>query len=56
MQAPDEDRRFTFGLTIDVAKVLAEHGYEPITDGGDLVALQQALYGFLYAPKEEGGR
>jgi hypothetical protein len=48
--APVSDSRFTFGLTIDVARVLADHGYPPITAGGDLVALQQALFGFLYAP------
>lgn len=46
--APVDDPRFTFGLTIDVARVLAEHGYPPITAGGDLVALQQSLFGFLY--------
>lgn len=48
--APVSDSRFTFGLTIDVARILAEHGFPPITAGGDLVALQQALFGFLYAP------
>lgn len=50
LAAPVSDRRFSFGLTIDIASVLAEHGYPLITSGGDLVALQQALFGFLYAP------
>lgn len=44
---PDEDPRFTFGLTLDVAKVLTEHGYPPVT-GLDMVDLRQALFGFLY--------
>jgi hypothetical protein len=47
--APASDPRFSFVLTIDVARVLAEHGYPPITAGGDPVTLQQALFGFLYA-------
>lgn len=25
--------RFTLGLALDVAKVLADHGYEPVTEG-----------------------
>lgn len=45
---PEDDPRFTFGLTKDVADVLAEHGYPPITDGMDFVELQQALFRFLY--------
>lgn len=44
---PYDDARFSFGLTSDVAKVLAQHGYPPIVSG-DFVALQQALFGFLY--------
>jgi hypothetical protein len=48
---PADDPRFTFGLTSDVAKVLAEHGYPPITDGADFVRLQMALFGFVF----EGG-
>ena len=49
MPAPDDDSRFTFGLTVDVGKVLAEHGYPPIRTGADYVRLRQALFGFLYA-------
>lgn len=52
LPAPADDRRFSYGLLFDVARILAEHGYPPITAGGDLVALQQALFGFLYAPAE----
>lgn len=44
----DEDPRFTFGLTREVAEVLERHGYPPVSAGGDLVDLQQALYRFLY--------
>ncbi len=50
LTAPANDARFTFGLTDDVAKVLAAHGYPPITSGLDFVRLQQALFGFLYRP------
>ncbi|MBL7487354.1 hypothetical protein I6A60_00470 [Frankia sp. AgB1.9] len=46
----DDDPRFTFGLMRDVAKVLAEHGYPPITSGADHVELKMALFSFLYAP------
>jgi hypothetical protein len=45
---PEDDARFTFGLMVDVAEVLVRHGYPPVTAGGDLVDLQQALYHFLY--------
>ena len=45
---PDDDPRFTFGLTSDIAEVLVRHGYPPITNGLDLVDLKQALYRFLY--------
>lgn len=46
--APDEDSRFTFGLILEVADVLAAHGYPKITSGDDFVELQQALFRFLY--------
>jgi hypothetical protein len=49
---PDDDPRFTFGLTLDVADALARHGF-PIGSGADFVALQQALFAFLYGPAEE---
>lgn len=55
LPAPADDRRFTLGLVFDVVKILAEHGYPKITCGGDLVALQQALYGFIYRPLDDGG-
>lgn len=47
---PDEDPRFTFGLAIDVARALTDHGY-PELDGADIVRLQLALLGFLYDTK-----
>ncbi|MEV6644559.1 hypothetical protein [Amycolatopsis sp. NPDC051371] len=47
----DDDSRFTFGLVLDVADVLAAHGYPPLSGGGDdHVQLQQARFRFLYAP------
>jgi hypothetical protein len=51
-----EDPRFTQGLSIDVAKVLAEHGYPKITEGRDLLKLQEALFTFLYEPLTSGQR
>lgn len=48
------DERFTFGLVLDVAKVLTDHGYpDPNEHGGDFVQLQQALFCFLYEDAEE---
>lgn len=49
LPAPDDDPRFTFGLVLDLAAVLAEHGYPPITSGADLLNLRQALFRFLYS-------
>lgn len=48
--SPPADRRFTLGLVFAVADVLAEHGFPRVQTGGDLVALQQTLYSFIYAP------
>lgn len=45
---PDDDPRFTIGLGLDVAKVLEEHGYPPVSRGRDFLELRQALFGFLY--------
>lgn len=42
------DPRFSMGLLADVARVIRDHGYPPVTAGGDLADLQQALFGFLY--------
>ena len=39
---PQDDGRFTFGLTFEVARVLTAHGY-PAPTGMDLVDLQQAV-------------
>lgn len=53
MPAPTDDPRFSFGLTLEVARVLEKHGY-PEVDGLDIVELQQALFRFLYArPSDE---
>ncbi len=54
----DNDPRFTFGLVLDVARVLASHGFPDLTDpavarGGDLVDLQQTLFRFIYTSREE---
>ena len=49
MPRPEDDVRFTYGLLSDVANVLVRHGYERPEAGGDLVALQLSLFGFLYA-------
>lgn len=42
------DARFTYGLALDVAAVLARHGYPPVRAGADLVRLQQALFELIY--------
>ncbi|WP_213455192.1 hypothetical protein [Rhizomonospora bruguierae] len=42
------DSRFTVGLALDVAAVLARHGYPPLTCGADLLRLQQALFTLIY--------
>lgn len=50
---PADDSRFTIGLLIDVAEVLARHGYDDVSKpehARDFVELQQTLFGFLYGP------
>ncbi|MGW0837118.1 hypothetical protein [Streptomyces prunicolor] len=51
---PADDPRFNLGLALDVAEVLERHGYPKITAGMDVVELQQALFGFLYAAPGDG--
>jgi len=46
----DRDR-FTLGLTLDVARVLEDHGYEPF-NGGQVVELQLHLAHFLHGDPE----
>jgi hypothetical protein len=46
--AADDDDRFTFGLILDVADVLASHGYPKLTSGDDYVELQGAVFRFIY--------
>jgi hypothetical protein len=43
-----EDARFTLGLALDVAAVLARHGYPPVATGTDLLHWQQALFAAIY--------
>ena len=43
-----DDDRFTHGLALDVATVLARHGYPPPTCGADLRYLQHALFTLIY--------
>lgn len=47
---PPDDQRLSAGLGIDVATVLQEHGYPPVSDGADLISLLTALARFLYGP------
>jgi hypothetical protein len=42
------DTRFSFGLALDVAAVLARHGYPPLATGTDLLRLQSALFTLIY--------
>jgi len=42
------DSRFTIGLALDVAAVLARHGYPPVTTSSDLLRLQRALFTLIY--------
>jgi hypothetical protein len=57
-ERPDDDARFTLGLTLDVVDVLEDHGY-PRPDAERLVDLQTALFDFLYGAGgpglEDGG-
>ena len=43
-----EDARFTYGLGIDVAVVLARYGYPPVRSGRDLARVLDALFGLIY--------
>ncbi len=46
--ANGDDARFSLGLTLDVAAVLARHGYPALSAGEDLIRLRQALFGLIY--------
>jgi hypothetical protein len=50
IRRPDsgDDTRFTLGLALDIAAVLARHGYPPLSTGADLLRLQQALFALIY--------
>lgn len=43
-----DDTRFTVALALDVAAVLARHGYPPLITVADLLRLQQALFTLIY--------
>lgn len=45
---PEEDPQFNIGLLADLRDVLAKHGYPKVTEGRDIVRLQQAMFRFLY--------
>jgi hypothetical protein len=47
--AGGDDARFTLGLALDIAAVLARHGYPRVTNGRDLVHWQLALHAAIYA-------
>jgi hypothetical protein len=42
------DDRFTIGLALDVAAVLARHNYPPPDTGADLTRLRLALFNLIY--------
>jgi hypothetical protein len=46
--------RFTMGLVIDVAAVLASHGYGPFEEGRQFVELQQHLLHLLHGDPDRG--
>jgi hypothetical protein len=47
-EQPERDPRFSLGLTLEVVAVLQRHGYPVEVTGDQLVALQAALFGYLY--------
>jgi hypothetical protein len=52
-----DDSRFTFGLVLEVAEVLARHGYPSPADpdcAADFVDLRQTLFRFLYSQDRRG--
>lgn len=50
--AAGEEPRFAHDLVLDVADLLEQYHFPQVTDAGDLAALRQALFGFLYESKE----
>ena len=48
IERPEVDPRFSLGLTLDVAEVLADHGYPTLIAGPDYADLQRCLWEFLY--------
>jgi hypothetical protein len=50
------DPRFTLGVVLSVADVLAKHRFPEIQSGADILNLQQALFQFIYGPADDSGR
>jgi len=48
---PENDPRFTMGLTLAVVSEIESRGY-PKLQGRDIVDLQQSLFRFLYVKRE----
>jgi hypothetical protein len=53
-QLPQNDPRFTLGLTLAIREILNEHGYALTGTGTELVEIQQALFRLLYIDTEIG--
>lgn len=49
--APEDDPRFTFGFTLELAQVIERHGFPKLT-GPDLVQLQMAMYRMIYTRED----
>lgn len=52
LPADDYAYMLTGTLVMRVARTLREHGYPPISNGGDLASLRDALAGFLHGGDE----
>lgn len=48
----EDDPRFTYGLVMDVAAVLEQHGYPPLSGPVDSADLVHALFRFLYSEED----
>ena len=45
------DAWFTYGLALEVATVLARHGYPQVRAAADLVRVQQCLFELIYGAR-----
>jgi len=48
----DTDARFTYGLILEVGRLIEKHGY-PELSGSDFARLQEALFRFIYEEKQQ---